>query len=215
MLNRSPQCTQVKIEPIETRKHKLNNKKKIVLRHILTIFHLSQEHCSYAPFLFMFLMFFLPSVVSNVTTLILSLVGSTLVIILHLIYVMWQQFVVQELLWSHSQYVTLTPPWNPWYTWWSTRSSRSPSPQVSTCLTCFSSLPWTTSGTMVTLDEVANAENYDLISHLNPLSPSSSDQVFSPVPSSRLSPISTASSPWPEETTFCCWCFLHYPRPCW
>ena len=27
------------------------------------------------------------------------------------------------------------------------------------------------------LDEVANAENYDLISHLNPLSPSSSDQV--------------------------------------
>ena len=88
MLNRRSQCTQVKIEPIETRKHKLNNKKKIVLRHILTIFHLSQEHCSYAPFLFMFLMFFLPSVVSNVTTLILSLVGSTLVIILHLIYVM-------------------------------------------------------------------------------------------------------------------------------
>ena len=60
----------------------------IVLRYILNMFHLSQENHSYVPFLFMFLMFFLPSFVSNVTTVVLSLVGSILVFTLHLLYVM-------------------------------------------------------------------------------------------------------------------------------
>ena len=59
----------------------------IVLRYILNMFHLSQENHSYVPFLFMFLMFFLPSFVSNVTTVVLSLVGCILVFTVHLTYV--------------------------------------------------------------------------------------------------------------------------------